>query len=180
MSGSTPGVIVFLDRTWDDQPVGPDEQVTLFLMAAQNGGIYAKFVAPFHGDPPPSAPPGPTDRLWEHEVVELFIAGEGEPVPYTEVEVGPYGHTLVLRLRGVRRVEESLLPIRATVGREGGVWEVDFTIPPELLPPGPYRFLACAVHGPPEARRYLCWPPLPSPKPDFHQPDRWAPLRFPT
>lgn len=180
MSEPTAGVIVFIDRTWDDQPVGPEERVTLFLIPTPDGGIIAKFIAPFHRDPPPDAPPGPTDRLWEHEVVELFVAGAGQPVPYTEVEIGPYGHTLVLRLRGVRQVEETLIPLRATMNRDSRAWEAEFTLSPALLPPAPHRFLACSVHGPAQDRRYLCWPPLPGPKPDFHQPDRWTPLIFPS
>lgn len=180
MANPKRGTIVFVDHSWDGAPVGPEELVTLFIIPADDGGLILKFIAPLHGDPPPPGPPGPTDGLWEHEVVELFIAGAGDPVPYTEVEVGPHGHSLTLTLRGVRQVQERLVPLPVTVKRNITTWEADFSLPPALLPPPPRRFLVCAVHGPPGARRYLCVPPLPGPKPDFHQPDRWAPLVLPS
>ena len=53
-------------------------------------------------------PVGPTDKLWRHGVVELFILGPGGH--YTEIEL-PLGHHLVLMLDGVRSPVATGLPM---------------------------------------------------------------------
>jgi hypothetical protein len=123
--------------------------------------------APFHGDPPPTAPPGATDRLWEHEVVELFLVGADER--YLEVELGPHGHHLVLRLRGRRRVEEQGLAIEFAARRSGMRWSGRALVPAAWLPPGLARCNAYAIHGLGAERRHLAAFPVPGPEPDFHR-----------
>ena len=66
--------------------------------------------APYHSDSPPPSPPGPMDFLWEYEVVELFLLGAGER--YTEIELGPHGHHLVLQLVGCRNVVRRCIPVQ--------------------------------------------------------------------
>src|SRR5690349_13129517 len=93
-----------IDRLWNGADASERERAAVAL-AWVPGGLRIDVDAPFHGDPAPPARPGPCDRLWEFEVVELFLAGaasDGSPVPYTEVELSPHGHYLVLRLLGVR------------------------------------------------------------------------------
>ncbi|HVS02548.1 MAG TPA: hypothetical protein VMT16_07245, partial [Thermoanaerobaculia bacterium] len=154
--------------TWDGRPVAASEVVTLTLKPLRRG-LRLRVEAPFHGDPPPAGPPGATDRLWEREVVELFLVGAGEPVPYTEVELGPHGHHLVLRLAGVRQVVASRLPLRYRAAIAGGRWAGEALLPRDLLPPPPHRVNAFAIHGSGEARRFLAMAPVPGPRPDFHQ-----------
>ncbi len=164
--------------TWDGAPVGADEAAELRL-SWSDGALALAVDAPFHGDPPPACPPGPTEGLWEHEVVEVFLAGAPLPdgrIPYTEVEIGPHGHYLVLRLLGVRAVETRLLPLTLTVTREGSRWRATARLDRRLVPEGPLRGNAYAIHGVGPARRYLAWQPVPGPAPDFHQPERFAPL----
>lgn len=133
-------------------------------------------LAPFHGDPPPAAEVGVTDRLWEHEVVELFVGGPGPD--YLEVEVGPHGHHLVLRLRDVRQPapDRPTMPVRTR--RSAGWWAGVATLDPAWLPAPPWRALACHVYGP-SARVHLTSHPLPGLAPDFHQPHHWAPAPAP-
>ena len=133
--------------------------------------------APFHDDPPPLGEPGPTDRLWEHEVVELFVAGRDDR--YTEVELSPWGHHLVLRLHGVRRVIDTQLPLAFRVRRCGARWIGVARLDRELLPPPPWRANAYAIHGEGSDRRFLSATPLPGEQPDFHQPDRFPALPLP-
>ncbi|HEX2252156.1 MAG TPA: hypothetical protein VHQ65_02685 [Thermoanaerobaculia bacterium] len=171
--------LLVVGRTWDGAIVGPAERAVVELAGAGDD-LVVRVEAPFHGDPLPAGAPGATPRLWEHEVVELFVAGEGEPVPYLEVELGPGGHHLVLRLAGVRRrVEEGLaLDYRAAI--EGARWRGEARVPRCWLPPPPHRVNAFAIHGTAGAgRRYLAMEPLPGTAPDFHQPARFPPLVLP-
>ena len=159
--------------TWDGRPAeGPTPRLSL---RAAPDGLELEVDAPFHGDLPPPGAPGPTPRLWEHEVVELFIQG-AQGGPYTEVELGPHGHHLVLRLGAVRQVRDQLHPIAFTAEITGDRWTGRARLPRALLPPGPWRGNATAIHGPPEGRVYQTWAPLPGPQPDFHQPARFRPL----
>lgn len=161
-------------NTWNGSPLAAPDHVVLDLGLSSAGDLLVAVDAPFHGDPAPPGPPGPTPRLWEHEVVELFLLGPGPG--YLEVELGPHGHHLVLQLEGVRRVARDALAIAWTpllhAGRFTGVAQV----PAALLPPRPWRANATAIHGPATARRYASAVPLPGALPDFHQPDLFAPL----
>ena len=155
-----------IDRTWDGQHIGDDEAVELRL--SQRGDtLRVEVDAPFHGDPPPPGPPGPTWALWEHEVVELFLLGpDGR---YTEIELGPGGHHLVLQLHGVRNIIARELPISFSARVSGDRWTGLALIPWALLPEGALRANATAIHGQGTARRYLAWAPMPGDKPDFHR-----------
>jgi hypothetical protein len=160
---------------WDGRPLDADETVCL-LLRLRRTHLAIAVEAPFHGDPPPSGAPGPTARLWEHEVVELFIAGPDDGaggVRYTEVELSPHGHHLVLQLAGVRRAAAERLPLRFRRFHRGGRWRGLALLDRELLPPRPWRAAAFALHGPATSRRFLASLPLPGAAPDFHQPARF-------
>jgi hypothetical protein len=169
-----------VDRTWDGARAPASEVVSARLSArsheSSRGGpddLLWWFDAPFHDDPPPPSAPGPTDRLWEHEVVELFLANHADPVRYLEIEVGPGGHHLVLHLEGVRRPVATLLPLELTVTRDGDRWQAEVVVPAawrSWLGPGPLRANVTAIHGVGAARRYLSTVALPGSVPDFHQP----------
>lgn len=162
--------------TWDGHALPTAERAAVQL--ADDGDLLLlRVLAPEAGAPPPEAPPGPTPRLWEHEVVELFVAGEGPA--YLEVEVGPHGHHLVIRLSGVRQWEASALPLDLrTLRAPGRAWAADARIPRAWLPPGPHRVAAFRMRpgGDPP---WLVSVPLPGPRPDFHQPHRFPPLPLP-
>lgn len=183
-------------HTWDGHPLPPEQRTRIWLEAGPDGEHLRLLVdAPFHGDPAPAAAIGPTPRLWEHEVVELFVAGAEGPagVHYTEVELSPHGHHLVLRFEGVRRVvEEGLpLPFRTWLPAvaEAPRWRGEAVLPRPYLPPpvpgpAPYRANAYAIHGTagPDAagrRSYRAAHPLPGAAPDFHQPHRFPPFPLP-
>ena len=164
---------VRLTQTWDGRPAEPEEQVELWFALSEQG-LRIGVDAPWHGDPAPPQRPGPTDRLWEHEVVEVFIAGpEGAERPYTEIEMGPHGHYLVLQLRGVRAVHRTLLPLTYLAGRRGERWRGVALLAPDLLPE-PVAYNAYAIHGTGPDRRYLAAHPVPGETPDFHRLDCFA------
>jgi hypothetical protein len=169
---------LLIASTWDGRPLDAAEQVRVRLRLDESA-LRIAIRAPFHGDPPPPGPPGSTERLWEHEVVELFVAGpprDDGTVRYTEVEISPRGHHLVLQLSGVRRVVASGLPIRLRTLRTSGHWLASARLDRGLLPPPPWSANAFAIHGAADERRYLAAHPLPGPAPDFHQPARFPSL----
>lgn len=172
------GWVIEIDATWDGGAWAPAECVQIFAEIS-GSELVLQIDAPFHGDPPPAGPPGPTEGLWNHEVVELFIAGEGtSPVRYLEIELGPHGHHLGLQLVGVRNVVERGLPIRFQARIAGDRWTGEARLPLAWLPPAPHRVNAYAIHGVGEARRYLALAAVPGERPDFHQPDRFVALTF--
>lgn len=158
---------------WNGSPVSPADAIELSVEPCPETWLL-RVSAPFYGDPPPSAPVGATWGLWEHEVVEWFIAGPGED--YLEIELSPHGHHLALRLSGVRQVVERELPLSYTASRGGGRWSGEARIPVAWLPAGPWRVNAYGIHGLNDARIYLAAYPTSGQAPDFHQLDSFRPL----
>lgn len=165
--------------TWDGGPVGADEAVTLEVDLAR--GLVITIDAPFHGDAAPAGPPGRTDRLWEHEVVELFLAeAPDRDARYLEVELGPHGHWLALAFDGYRRRRLGDLVIVHDAVIEGSRWRAQVRMDAAELA----RALdhigavnAYAIHGSGAARRYLAAHPAPAsryPAPDFHRLEHFA------
>lgn len=166
-------------RTEHTCPPGrtPTEDIATVRLRGAEGGLWVEVEAPFHGDPLPDAPPGRLDKLWEYEVVELFVAGSGEPVRYTELELGPGGHYLLYQLCGVRQPERTDAPIDPVITQQGTRWTARVFLPDALLPPAPWRVNATAIHGRGAARRYLSAADLGPGGPDFHRPDRFLPVK---
>lgn len=164
------GPTLHIASTWDGAPAAAHETATVTLRWHEDA-LHVTVDAPLHGDPPPDAPPGAVWGLWDHEVVELFVLGADDR--YTELELGPHGHHLLLRLQGCRNVVERLLPVEATWSRTPGRWGAVAVLPAAVLPPRseerPWRLNAYAVHGTGAARRYLAWAPVPGEQPDFHR-----------
>lgn len=86
-----------IDKTWAGEVIGA--RTTALVDAA---GVTVD--APFYGQDARPEGHGRHPRLWEHEVVEVFLAeGRDEDSPYVEIEMGPFGHWLVLGFTGYRR-----------------------------------------------------------------------------
>lgn len=157
--------------TWDGNPVGDAHGIAIEWVPAE-AWIELRVSAPFYGDPlAPSSAPGPTDRLWEHEVVEVFVAGSD--ARYTEIEMAPSGHHLVLQLDGIRNPVASMIPISFTARVTADRWVGTARIERRLLPPPPWRVNAAAIHGSGAERVHLSMVALPGSQPDFHQPARF-------
>ena len=160
-----------IEHTWDGHPL-PTPAATLSIQR----NWHLTVTAPFHNDPPPSNPPGSCWKLWEHEVVELFVLGEDDQ--YLEVELGPHGHHLVLRLHGVRNIIEQQLPLDYRVTHSQGRWHGSTALHPDWLPTGTLRVNAYAIHGTGAHRQYAAWAPVPGPQPDFHRLQYFRPLTW--
>ena len=201
MDLDAPPVQLCIASTWDGALIPDDERATVTLRASADA-LIVEVTAQFHGDPPPATPPAPggTWELWEHEVVELFLvampAGDGEGdggaggrPRYTELELGPHGHHLLLGLDGVRDPSpERALPLGAYEARvEGARWTGRAALPWDSFPARPssaasasseepLRVNAFAIHGVEAGRRYLAATPVPGPHPDFHRLECFQPL----
>lgn len=170
-------VTLVIGRTWDGALLAEAGRTTLRI-GFDADRLRIDVDAPFSGDPAPSGPAGATERLWEHEVVELFVVAEaedGQPVRYTEIELSPHGHHLVLRLVGVRNIVEQCLPIdyATSVGPER--WRGTAHVARALLPERPVRCNAYRVAGVGPARRWEAMVAVPGERPDFHRLERFAP-----
>jgi len=162
-----------IESTWDGRPIGPDEAVRVALTLGPRHWAI-EIDAPYHGDPAPPGPVGSHDRLWEHEVAEVFVASDGEH--YTEVELSPHGHHLVLLLEGVRHVVSVAAPLGYVARIEGDRWRGRARLATSLLPPRPHRWNAFALHGAGEERRHLALAPTLGEVPDFHRLESFRPL----
>jgi len=169
-----------VDKTWRGVPLPRDQAATVRL-SDEGSGLRVRVDAPWYRDPAPATPPGALDGLWNHEVVEVFVAGPGAPVPYTELELGPHGHHLLITLRGVRQDTARALPteVTASTDRRGGrlMWRAQARIDAAHLPPRPWTVNVCAIHGVGDERVYESHVALPGEAPDFHQPARFVPWR---
>ena len=166
-----------IKQKWNGRPSTKREQV---IVAIEDDGDNLKIVvdAPFHGDPAPEAPPGSTPGLWNHEVVELFIAGPDGA--YLELEFGPYGHFLALSFSDVRVQSGGPHELRYRTVVLKHSWIGTASVPRSLLPAGPHRVNATAIHGHPERRRrFLSAQVLPGDGPDFHQPEHFRAVELP-
>jgi hypothetical protein len=167
-------VVLTIGREWGGA-VLPRAARTELRLSWEDAALRVEVDAPFADDPPPPGPPGPTDGLWEHEVVELFVVRPDGS--YVELELSPHGHHLLLELSGVRVVARRRLPVAWTPtidrgrGRFGGTARIDRG----LFPERPARVAAFRIAGVGDARRYELFAPLPGDRPDFHQPDRFPP-----
>lgn len=167
-----------INMKWNGRPTTRREQSVVLVEAGrQADNLKLTIDAPFHGDERPEGPAGSTPALWEYEVVELFIAGAGGC--YLELEFGPYGHYLALSFTGVRQQSAGPheLHFRTVVLKH--TWIGTAIIPRSLLPEGPHRVNATAIHGHPGRRRFLSATVLPGDLPDFHQPEHFTPVELP-
>lgn len=167
-----------IEHSWDGVPLSPSEHV-FFALEATSHVLRVRVDAPFYNDPPPVGPVGSLDGLWNHEVVELFVAGpvdEEGKIPYLEVELSPHGHFLVIQLHGIRQRQRVLESLLFDADIRGERWEGRADIPWEWLPPGPHRCNAYAIHGLPAQRIYSAMQPVPGEQPDFHRLQHFVPM----
>lgn len=166
-----------IGRTWDGVALS---EGAVAVVEVDERGVTVEAMG--FGDPPPELPPGRHARLWEHEVVEVFLAeGRTSDSRYVEVEVGPHGHWLVLAFEGERRLvsgcEDRVLGYRVEPGAHGW-WRGRLELEPGWWGEVVRRAVfgnAYAVHGflgsGVEARRFCASHPAPAgqARPDFHR-----------
>jgi len=156
---------VYIQNDWQGKMLKPRETVFIKLKLLPTG-LEVEIQAPYFADPEPLAPPGSCDGLWDYEVVELFIAHGDQ---YTELELGPHGHYLLLQLKGIRKALTRNSQLTYHWEKSQEIWSGKTLIPIELLPPEPWTFNAYAIHGVDEERTYAALFAVPGDEPDFHR-----------
>lgn len=158
---------------WDGTPCTDARLHGVVTLSTTDAGLCITAALPHQAIPniPGAAPCSRVANLWEYDVVECFIVGAEH---YLEVELGAGGHFLVLEfsLPRVRsNTYEALLPQMAFEPgmARGTAWRASILIPWAMVPgciKGVNAYVSSRAH-------YLCYHPLPGPRPDFHQPDRF-------
>lgn len=177
MLRSTPPTFWFralLDTDWRGKQVTLTHPVEAIL-SLDATSLHLHITAPYFDNDAPPHPPGSTPRLWEHEVVELFILGED--ARYLEMEFGPHGHYLLLDLHGERQLVEQAMPCTYEAHIEGARWRGHATIDRALLPPAPSHFNLYAIHHlRAETRRRHLALAHDAAQPDFHKLSCFLPI----
>ena len=161
---------LLIATTWDGVEIPRSENVSVGVRVGR-WSIRVEIDAPYHADPPPPDPRPKTPAI------EDLAAGEPSR-DYTEIELSPHGHFLILRFAGLRRRTAIVRPREVRTEIRGHRWSGWMAVDRRDLPPRPWRANAFSIHGREQARRYLAAAPLPGEHPDFHQPVRF-PFLFP-
>ncbi|XP_067949630.1 UPF0462 protein C4orf33 homolog [Watersipora subatra] len=118
----------------------------------------------FNDSPAPECPPGPTDFLWDYEVVEAFFLNSQDDT-YLEVEFSPLykngGRGLFVWKLASSHIcfngrGTTLLPLKysTTLCADTGSWQGQADIPLNYFPPKVDKFNAFAIHGSGSNRLY--------------------------
>lgn len=156
-------------HTWNGVALAKSDEAVFELTWLPNGDLNIVVDAPFANDPRPNCEKAACWELWNFEVVEIFLVGSGDPVPYTEIEISPWGNHLVLQLLGARNTIAKELPLNLKVARGTKRWSADAILSASLLPRGDLTVNAYRIHGSEPNRHYHAMTPLSGDKPDFHR-----------
>ena len=156
--------VLRIERFWDgtDAP----SELAAVVQVEVGGPVRVTVDAPYLGGPAPDQEVGSLWGLWEYEVVELFVTGASG---YLELEMGPHGHWLFLRLGSVREVLDKALPVEFVAKIRGERWVAEATFSKSLLPREPRAVNAYAIYGVGATRQYLAAEPVFGDEPDFHR-----------
>ncbi len=162
-----------IKQTWDGKQVPVADQLNLFFSLDTKQFTF-RVEAPFYGDVAPSGVLGFTDKLWEYEVVELFLLGVSGQ--YLEIELGPHGHYLLYLLTDVRQVLKTIEPLSVSCTIKDASWQGEITIATGDIPENIVAINGYGIHGQGSSRRYVAMSPVSGESPDFHQLDVFLPL----
>ena len=161
-----------IERLWNGDEAWAAERSEV-VFALEPGGLSVEITAKFHHDQAPAMAPGRTDRLWEYEVVELFLANKAGH--YLELEFSPHGHYLALQFSGVRQAQRTDIPVAFQAEILGDAWRGAARVEASCLPANLSLANAYAIHGQGQGRRHMAAYAVPGPRPDFHQPQFFQP-----
>lgn len=161
-------------HSWDGLVLAEEDKSWVEAHWLDNGDLSIVLNAPFANDPKPNCANTACWGLWNFEVVELFLVGTGEPSPYTEIEISPWGHHLVLQLLGARNTIAKELPLQiVTLERGASRWIATAVLSQHFLPEGNLKVNAYRISGVEPTRQYQVMTPMVGHTPDFHHIDQF-------
>ncbi len=193
--GADPGRYAWVNRLWNGHdPDNGGLEGTRVSSSWDADALYFDFSCTFDelSFDERLGPDGPTSRLWEYDVVEIFLRPRGCS-GYFEVEVGPLGQWLDLFVFEPRTHVDwswrSRLNVEVALDKDARRWDVHLRLPfeamltrfPALKTPevgDVWRLNLFRVSGVHPARRYFAWRPTYTPEPDFHVPSAFGNLIF--
>ncbi len=163
---------------WDGTPCNDPRRHGIVTLCTEPAGLWITASLPHQAAPclPASPPLTRVANLWEYDVVECFIAGAER---YLEVELGAGGHFLVLDFTAPRQGAQAYESWQPRLHYEpsvaqGAAWRASLLLPWDMVPTGVRGVNAYVI----SQQHYLCYAPLPGPRPDFHQPERFPAVRL--
>jgi len=125
---------------------------------------------------PETFPGGFEADLWKADVVELFLALPDQPNAYLEFNFAPDGRWWGAEFENLRKLRSELPGSTCRVAAHalpaGDGWRVQAAI---LLGFAPEQGNLCGILGQ-EPRRFASLADIPTPRPDFHQPEHFVAL----
>lgn len=158
---------------WNNVSIPASDIVQLTLTYDHHLKIEVQ--APFYDEPKLpdwSRHPGTFPKLYEYEVVEVFLLNDHDE--YLEIEMGPKGQFLVLSLKGYRNVVKAPIQLKSyhsNVTGFGRSWMGEAIVQHSILPKKITRFNAYSIYGSNETRIYQALFPAPTNHPNYTQPD---------
>lgn len=162
-----------IGREWSGEALGDG-----FTVDVDERGVRVE--GPFLGEDRRPEGEGFCGRLWEYEVVEVFLGEEGGR--YVEIEVGPFGHWLVLAFEGYRSggVVHGVVNSMNVEARGERRWRGELSFEPGWWSEVLGRSVAgnaFAIHTADGRRRYCAaFVPGDGSRPDFHRRDTYRAL----
>ena len=159
-----------VDKLWSGGVCSDDRLWAQLNLSKQTEGLRVCVKAPMiHEQRVPDAPMGSrVEKLWEHDVVELFLVGPGHQ--YLELELGAGGHWLLLSFDSIRHRRDSFetfKPIVKFKKTSEKSWTSEIIIPWKMIPENLRALNVFAIM----AGQFMAMSPVPGDEPDFHQPD---------
>jgi len=134
---------------------------------------------------PDAEPNGRRDRLWDRDVVEVFLQPDlSNPRRYKEFEVSPNGYWIDLDIApGKKHDLKSALKRRVALYEDAKTWVAELAIPLKCLTEKfdsakRWRVNFFRVEGASEPRFYSAWRPTETAVPNFHVPEAFGELVF--
>jgi hypothetical protein len=131
-----------------------------------------------------------TNRLWEHDVVELFIGWDFDHIwLYREYEVSPQGEWVDLDIDRQNPkpaggwLWNSGFTSKTFIDRDKKIWYAAIRIPFKSIGPKPvkpgmeFRVNFYRLQGPPPNRKSIAWRPT-GPTGNHHMPDKFGVLKL--
>lgn len=193
-----------ITKLWNGDPIPDTDSKIRIEISMQvlpiTKSLELRIVAPYIGTSDiPDYPAGRCPRLYDFEVVEVFIAStsyhhtDPSTTPYFEIIVGPHGHYLAISHTGqgnLSECDDSILlqnpPPLIQIAPDHQSWSATLQIPYELLPEPVeelhsqfslnWKFNSYAIHGKGTDRVYMALSPVPGDTPNFHQLEHFVPL----